>query len=256
MKHLPRKRFGQHFLKDASVIAAIIDAISPKKTDLIVEIGPGLGAITHQLLTHLDLLHAIELDRDLAAHLKKNWPAEKLLIYQADALQFNFASITGETERKMRVVGNLPYNISTPLLFHLSDFISHIADQHFMLQKEVVQRMVAPPGSRTYGRLSVMLQWQYHMESLFDVPPFAFLPPPEVDSAVIRMIPRPCPLACDKAKLEKTVAQAFSQRRKILRNTLAPLFAENDLIDVGINPEQRPEDVSYEQFIALANRLP
>lgn len=255
MKHIPRKRFGQHFLKDAAILDAIIAAISPEKTDLMVEIGPGLGAMTRLLLNHLDWLHVIELDRDLAKHLGKTWPAEKLQIHQGDALQFNFAALTGESSQKMRVVGNLPYNISSPLLFHLTAFIPQIADQHFMLQKEVIQRMVARPGSRIYGRLSVMLQWQYHMEMLFDVPPSAFSPPPEVDSAVIRMIPRPTPLACDRAKLEKTVTQAFSRRRKILRNTLAPLFAENDLIDAGIDPGKRPEDIPYEQFIALANRL-
>ena len=256
MKHIPRKRFGQHFLKDASVLDAIIAAISPQKTDLMIEIGPGLGAMTRLLLDNLAFLHVIELDRDLAEHLGKTWPPEKLRIHQGDALQFDFAAVTDETGRKIRVVGNLPYNISTPLLFHLMAFSPQVADQHFMLQKEVIERMAAQPGSRTYGRLSVMLQWQYHMEKLFDVPPSAFSPPPEVDSAVIRMIPRGNPVSCDKAKLEKTVTQAFSQRRKILRNTLAPLFGENDLTDAGIDPGKRPEDIPYEQFIALANRLP
>lgn len=256
MKHIPRKRFGQHFLKDAAILEAIIAAISPQKTDLMIEIGPGLGAMTRLLLNHLALLHVIELDRDLVQHLEKTWPAEKLRIHQGDALQYNFASIAGEPGRKIRIVGNLPYNISTPLLFHLTAFAPQVIDQHFMLQKEVVQRMVAQPGSKAYGRLSVMLQWQYHMEQLFDVPPSAFSPPPEVDSAIVRMIPRTAPASCDKTKLEKTVTQAFSQRRKILRNTLAPLFAENDLIDAGIDPGRRPEDIPYEQFIALANRLP
>lgn len=255
MKHTPRKRFGQNFLRDTSVLETIITAIAPKNTDLMVEIGPGLGALTHLLLRSLPLLHVIELDRDLVEQLKKNYPADSLLIHQGDALRFDFKSITAGSDRKMRVVGNLPYNISTPLLFHLMSFASHIEDQHFMLQKEVVERMVAEPGSKTYGRLSVMLQWQYHMDMLFSVEPSAFHPSPKVDSAIVRMIPRLTPADCDIRKLEKTVTQAFSQRRKILRNTLAPLFNENELIDAGINPGKRPEEIPVEQFILLANRL-
>lgn len=256
MKHTPRKRFGQNFLQETLILEAIITAIAPKKTDLMVEIGPGLGALTSLLLRFLPLLHVIELDRDLVERLKKAYSSDTLTIHQGDALQFDFEKITSASDQKMRIVGNLPYNISTPLLFHLMPFVSQIEDQHFMLQKEVVERMVAEPGSKTYGRLSVMLQWQYHMDMLFVVPPSAFYPPPKVDSAIVRMIPRPLPVDCDIRKLEKTVTQAFSQRRKILRNTLAPLFSENDMIEVGIDPGKRPEEIPVEQFTSLANRLP
>jgi dimethyladenosine transferase len=255
MKHTPKKRFGQNFLQDKSVLEAIITAIAPKKTDLMVEIGPGLGALTDLLLHFLPLLHVIELDRDLVDRLKKRHSADILSIHQGDVLQFDFGKIVPASNQKMRIVGNLPYNISTPLLFHLMPFASQIEDQHFMLQKEVVERMVAEPGSKTYGRLSVMLQWQYQMDMLFVVEPSAFYPPPKVDSAIVRMIPRPRPATCDIRMLEKTVMQAFSQRRKILRNTLAPLFSENDMIEVGIDPGKRPEEIPIDQFIALANRL-
>ncbi|MDR0933829.1 MAG: 16S rRNA (adenine(1518)-N(6)/adenine(1519)-N(6))-dimethyltransferase RsmA [Burkholderiaceae bacterium] len=254
MKHTPRKRFGQNFLKDSTVLEAILTAIAPRANDFIIEIGPGLGALTRLLLRALPQLHVIELDRDLVARLRQTWPTDNLIIHQGDALRFDFSRIADD--RKIRVVGNLPYNISTPLLFHLASFIRHIEDQHFMLQKEVVERMIAAPGSKTYGRLSVMLQWQYHMDMLFTVPPDAFTPQPKVNSAIVRMIPRKHPAACDAGKLEKTVAQAFSQRRKILRNTLAPLFGEQELIDIGIDPAKRPEDITPEQFISLANLLP
>ncbi len=256
MKHIPRKRFGQNFLKDNAILEMIINAIAPQKTDLMVEIGPGLGALTYRLLPFLPLLHVIELDRDLAANLKKNTTSHELVIHQGDVLKFDFQKILNETNEKIRIVGNLPYNISTPLLFHLMPFSQKVKDQHFMLQKEVVERMVAEPGSKTYGRLSIMLQWQYHLEMLFVVPPSAFTPQPKVDSAIVRMVPHSQPIECDIQKLEKTVTQAFSQRRKILRNTLAPLFHENDLIDSGIDPSKRPEDISVEQFISLANKLP
>jgi 16S rRNA (adenine1518-N6/adenine1519-N6)-dimethyltransferase len=255
MKHTPRKRFGQNFLHDVSVLEAIVNAIAPKKADLMVEIGPGLGALTNLLLPILSHLDVIELDRDLVGRLEKTDRSHALTIHQGDVLQFDFKKIASGSDRKMRIVGNLPYNISTPLLFHLMPFSSQIEDQHFMLQKEVVERMVAEPGSKTYGRLSVMLQWQYHMDMLFVVEPSAFHPPPKVDSAIVRMIPRPQPVACDIRKLEKTVTQAFSQRRKILRNTLAPLFSENDMIETGIDPGKRPEEIPVEQFISLANRL-
>lgn len=255
MKHIPRKRFGQNFLKDQSVLEDIISAISPKPTDLLVEIGPGLGALTHLLLRSLPQLHVIELDRDLVEKLSKTDISQKLIIHQGDALKFDFHKIASSSNQKMRIVGNLPYNISTPLLFHLTQYAKEIEDQHFMLQKEVVERMVAEPGSKTYGRLSVMLQWQYHMDLLFIVPPAAFIPEPKVDSAIVRMTPRRQPAECDPLKLEKTVTQAFSQRRKILRNVLAPLFSEKDMIDVGIDPSRRPEEISVEQFISLACRL-
>jgi 16S rRNA (adenine1518-N6/adenine1519-N6)-dimethyltransferase len=255
MKHIPRKRFGQNFLTDQSVLYDIIRAIDPQPEDTMVEIGPGLGAMTRLLLESLRQLHVVELDRDLVARLQRSFDPNRLIIHAGDALQFDFASLPIPPDQKLRVVGNLPYNISSPLLFHLMRNAPQVQDQHFMLQKEVVERMVAEPGSKTYGRLSVMLQWRYHMELLFIVPPAAFDPPPQVDSAIVRMIPIAQPLACDAAKLEQVVAKAFSQRRKVLRNCVAGMFTENDLIDAGLDPQARPEAVPMEQFVALANRL-
>jgi 16S rRNA (adenine1518-N6/adenine1519-N6)-dimethyltransferase len=255
MKHIPRKRFGQNFLTDQVVLHNIIRAIDPKADDVMVEIGPGLAAMTSLLLQSLKQLHVVELDRDLVARLQKNFDPNRLIVHSADALQFDFASIPVPPGKKLRVVGNLPYNISSPLLFHLAQIAPQVEDQHFMLQKEVVERMVAEPGSKTFGRLSVMLQWRYHMELMFVVPPEAFDPPPQVDSAIVRMIPLAQPLACDQATLERVVLKAFSQRRKVLRNCVAGLFTENDLIDAGVDPQARPEAVPMEQFVALANRL-
>ncbi|GAB3547801.1 16S rRNA (adenine(1518)-N(6)/adenine(1519)-N(6)) -dimethyltransferase RsmA [Noviherbaspirillum agri] len=255
MKHIPRKRFGQNFLTDQSVLYDIIRAIDPQPDDVMVEIGPGLAAMTRLLLDSLKQLHVVELDRDLVARLKKNFDPARLIIHEGDALQFDFASIPVPPERKLRVVGNLPYNISSPLLFHLAQIAPQVHDQHFMLQKEVVERMVAEPGGKAYGRLSVMLQWRYHMDLLFIVPPTAFDPPPQVDSAIVRMIPIAQPLPCDAGKLEKVVTKAFSQRRKVIRNCVAGMFSESDLLDAGIDPQARPEAVPVEQFVALANRL-
>ena len=256
MKHIPRKRFGQNFLTDEAVLYGIIRAIDPQPDDTMVEIGPGLGAMTRLLLQSLSQLHVVELDRDLVARLQKNFDPNKLIVHAGDALQFDFASIPRPAGKKLRVVGNLPYNISSPLLFHLAQIAPQVVDQHFMLQKEVVERMVAEPSSKAYGRLSVMLQWRYYMELLFVVPPTAFDPPPQVDSAIVRMIPLAQPLACDAGKLEQVVTKAFSQRRKVIRNCVAGMFSENELIDAGINPQARPEEVPVEQFIGLANRLP
>jgi 16S rRNA (adenine1518-N6/adenine1519-N6)-dimethyltransferase len=252
MKHIPRKRFGQNFLTDQAVLYDIIRAIDPQSDDVMVEIGPGLAAMTRLLLESLNRLHVVELDRDLVALLKKNFDPNKLIVHAGDALQFDFASLI-EAGSKLRVVGNLPYNISSPLLFHLAQIAPKVKDQHFMLQKEVVERMVAEPGSKTYGRLSVMLQWRYHMDLLFVVPPTAFDPPPKVDSAIVRMVPLAQPLICDAARLGQVVTKAFSQRRKVIRNCLAGMFTESDLIDAGINPQARPEAVPVEQFVALAN---
>jgi 16S rRNA (adenine1518-N6/adenine1519-N6)-dimethyltransferase len=256
MKHIPRKRFGQNFLTDQMVLHDIISTIAPQHDDTMVEIGPGLGAMTRLLLESLRQLHVVELDRDLVTRLQKSFAPDKLLVHSGDALQFDFSQLAPPSGQKLRVVGNLPYNISSPLLFHLADFASLIADQHFMLQKEVVERMVAEPGSKAYGRLSVMLQWRYHMELRFIVPPTAFDPPPKVDSAIVRMIPLAQQLACNGRQLELVVMKAFSQRRKVLRNCVAGMFTENELIDAGVNPQARPETVPLEQFVALANRLP
>ncbi len=255
MKHIPRKRFGQNFLTDQAVLHDIIRAIDPKPDDTMVEIGPGLGAMTRLLLASLKQLHVVELDRDLVARLQKNFDPARLIVHAGDALQFDFAALPTTPACKLRVVGNLPYNISSPLLFHLAQMAPQVQDQHFMLQKEVVERMVAAPGSKTYGRLSVMLQWRYQMELLFIVPPTAFDPPPRVESAIVRMMPILQPLACNQAKLEQVVLKAFSQRRKVLRNCVAGMFTENELIDAGVNPQARPETVPLEQFVALANRL-
>jgi 16S rRNA (adenine1518-N6/adenine1519-N6)-dimethyltransferase len=255
MKHIPRKRFGQNFLTDDTVLYNIIRVIDPQPKDTMVEIGPGLAAMTRLLLEGVEQMHVVELDRDLVERLKKSFDPKRLIIHSADALQFDFSSIPVPVGSKLRVVGNLPYNISSPLLFHLAEMAPHVQDQHFMLQKEVVERMVAEPGSKTYGRLSVMLQWRYHMELMFVVPPTAFDPPPRVDSAIVRMIPLPNPLPCDQAKLEKVVLQAFSQRRKVIRNCLSGMFAESDLLEAGVDPQARPETIPLEQYVALANHL-
>ena len=252
MKHIARKRFGQNFLTDDGVLHDIIRAIDPQPDDAMVEIGPGLAAMTRLILERVRHLHVVELDRDLVARLEKQFDTARLAVHSADALQFDFTQIPVPEGQKLRVVGNLPYNISSPLLFHLAQISGHVKDQHFMLQKEVVERMAAEPGSKTYGRLSVMLQWRYHIELLFVVPPTAFDPPPKVDSAIVRMIPKAEPLVCEEAKLEKVVQQAFSQRRKVIRNCLSGMFTENQLIDAGVDPQVRPEAVALEQYVNLA----
>jgi 16S rRNA (adenine1518-N6/adenine1519-N6)-dimethyltransferase len=249
--HIPRKRFGQNFLVDRGVLQAIVAAIDPQPDDTLVEIGPGLGALTEPLLERLGRLHVVEIDRDLIARLQRRFPPEALRVHAGDALAFDF----GQLGPNLRVAGNLPYNISTPLLFHLSAFADQIRDMHCMLQKEVVERMVALPGSAAYGRLSVMLQYRFHLEKLFDVPPECFHPSPKVRSAVVRLRPRPATerAACDAALLESIVAAAFSQRRKMLRNTLKALFTEEELAALHIAPENRAEDIPLAGFIALAN---
>ena len=255
MKHIARKRFGQNFLHDKYVLSAITEAIAPQADDAMVEIGPGLGAMTEQLMRSLKMMHVVELDRDLVARLEKTFNPAKLTIHAGDALKFDFSTIPVPAGQKLRVVGNLPYNISSPLLFHLADIAPLVQDQHFMLQKEVVERMAAPPGSKTYGRLSVMLQWRYAIKLLFVVPPEAFDPPPKVESAIVRMIPLAEPLACDGPTLEAVVLKAFSQRRKVIRNCLAGMFTEAQIIAAGIDPAMRPETVGVAQYVALANSL-
>jgi 16S rRNA (adenine1518-N6/adenine1519-N6)-dimethyltransferase len=248
LKHQPRKRFGQHFLTDTGVLDAIVGAIDPKPGQALIEIGPGLGALTLPLLERCQRLTVIELDRDLAARLRKN---AALDVVEADVLEVDFQALAAQCETKLRVVGNLPYNISTPILFHLLDTAAQIEDQHFMLQKEVVQRMAAGPGTKDYGRLSVMLQWRYHIESVLDVPPEAFEPPPRVDSAVVRMLPWPQPAAVDRATLEALVASAFSQRRKLLRHSLGRWLEErgfNGTFDL----QRRGEEVPVAEYVALA----
>jgi len=255
MKHVARKRFGQNFLTDNHVLGNIIDAIAPRRGEAMVEIGPGLAAMTALLLKELDHMHVVELDRDLVTRLEKAYPREKLTVHSADALKFDFGALPVPEGQKLRIVGNLPYNISSPLLFHLAEFADLVEDQHFMLQKEVVERMVAEPGTKAYGRLSVMLQWRYDMSLLFIVPPTAFDPPPQVDSAIVRMVPTRRKLAVDGATLEAVVQKAFSQRRKVIRNCVAGMFTEAQLLEAGIDPGVRPENVSLEQYVALANIL-
>lgn len=253
MKHIPKKRFGQNFLTDQSIIQALVNAISPKPEDLMVEIGPGLGALTQPLIKQLQHLHVVEIDRDIISWMQSFYPAEKITIHNSDALKFDFKSI-GE---RIRVVGNLPYNISSPILFHLLDNVQTIIDMHFMLQKEVVERMVAAPSTPTYGRLSVMLQYKLHMEYLFTVPPEAFDPPPKVESAFVRCVPHASlPFtAVDEKLFARVVLNAFGQRRKTLRNTLKGMLDDNGFIQLDINPQLRAENLSVEKFVTIANYL-
>ena len=252
MKHIARKRFGQHFLSDAAIIEAIVRAIAPQAGEPVVEIGPGLAALTQPLVERLGRLTVIELDRDLAARLRSH---PQLQVIESDVLKVDFAQVgqaLGAT--KIRVVGNLPYNISTPILFHLLGFVDHVQDQHFMLQKEVIDRMVAQPATADYGRLSVMLQWRYAMENVLFVPPESFEPPPRVDSAVVRMIPLAQPPAVDVAVLETLVQVAFSQRRKILRNTLGRWLQEKGFAGT-FDLQRRAEEVPVAEYVALAQSL-
>lgn len=251
MRHVARKRFGQHFLTDAYIIDAIIDAIAPQPGDTMVEIGPGLGAMTLPLLQRLQPLTVIELDRDLAARLRERTGLE---VIESDVLKVDFAALAASKGAKLRVVGNLPYNISSPILFHLLGAVEHVVDQHFMLQKEVVDRMAASPGCKDYGRLSVMLQWRYAISSVLDVPPESFDPPPRVDSAIVRMIPLAQPPALDPGLLSEMVAAAFSQRRKLLRHSLGVWLAQRGF-QGEFNLQRRAEEVPVAEYVALAQQL-
>ena len=253
MRHVPRKRFAQHFLTDRAVIADIVAAIRPQAGDVMVEIGPGLGALTTPLAAALDHLHVIEIDRDIIARLRRAYPPGRLSVHAGDVLDFDFSTLPPD----LRIVGNLPYNISTPLLFHLAQYAARIRDMHFMLQKEVVERMVASPGGGDYGRLSVMLQYRFDMELLLGVPPAAFAPPPRVDSAVVRMWPRPQAQlqAASAPGLALVVRRAFAQRRKTLRNALAGLLDSADYAALGIAPGLRAENLAVADFVAISNYL-
>ena len=257
MSHTPRKRFGQHFLTDPDVIAAIVRAIGPQPGDAMVEIGPGLGALTTPLMERLSHLDAVEIDRDVIATLRRKYDPVRLTVHEGDALAFDFGTLARPAGRELRVVGNLPYNISTPILFHLAGFADRIIDCHFMLQLEVVERMVAAPGGRDYGRLSVMLQYRFAMEHLFDVPPDAFEPPPRVNSAIVRMVPKAAAsrAAHDEGLLADVVMQAFGQRRKVLRNTLKGRATAQQLEAAGIDPGARAEEIALANYVALANLL-
>jgi len=250
--HKARKRFGQNFLIDEQIIADIVRAIRPERSDNMVEIGPGLGALTRPLLQHLEHLHVVEIDRDIIARLKSDYPQDKLIVHEGDALKFDLAQLP----KPLRIVGNLPYNISSPLLFHFADYADRIVDMHFMLQDEVVERMVAVPSTPQYGRLSVMLQYRFYMEKLLDVPPQSFRPAPKVNSAIVRMIPQQARvLAHDEELFAEVVAAAFGQRRKTLRNTLKSYLSEADLAQLDIDAQLRAENLGVEEFARIANRL-
>ncbi len=251
--HAPRKRFGQHFLTDAHYVARIVDAIDPRPGDNVVEIGPGLGALTGALVLRAQRIAAIEIDRDLAARLRTRFTVEQLALHETDALAFDFATLGGE----LRVVGNLPYNISSPLLFYLATFEERLRDVHVMLQREVVARMTAAPGTADYGRLTVMLQARFAIARLFTVPPGAFRPPPKVESAVARLVPLRAarPRIGDEALFARIVAAAFGQRRKTLRNALASIADEDALRASGVDPAARGETLSVADFVRLANDI-
>ena len=254
MKHIPRKRFGQHFLVDKLIIQGIVDAIAPAPGQAMVEIGPGLGAMTQPLVERLGHLTVIELDRDLAHQLGGH---PQLTVVESDVLRVDFSDLARQISpdaRKLRVVGNLPYNISTPILFHLLDAVDVIQDQHFMLQKEVIDRMVAAPATSDYGRLSVMLQWRYAMENVLYVPPQSFDPPPRVDSAIVRMVPLAEPVALDVGLLSELVRVAFSQRRKLLRHTLGNWLEQQGFGD-EFDVRRRAEEVPVAEYLVLAQQV-
>ena len=252
MKHQARKRFGQHFLTDQGVIADIVDAIDPQPGQHMVEIGPGLAAMTQPLVERVGHLQVIELDRDLAARLRQH---KQLTVHEADVLKVDVTALAKNLNTQtLRVVGNLPYNISTPILFHLLDHVAVIQDQHFMLQKEVVERMVAAPSTAAYGRLSVMLQWRYAMAMVLEVGPMAFEPPPRVDSAVVRMVPHPQPTPVSLALLSELVQVAFSQRRKLLRHTLGKWLQERG-VGSDFDVQRRAEEVTVADYVRLAQQV-
>ena len=250
----PKKRFGQHFLTDRHYLARIAAAIDPKPGEAMVEIGPGTGALTAELARTVDPLHVVEIDRELAARLAERFPGAKVVVHQADALEFDFAALPAP----LRVVGNLPYNVSTPILFRMAEAASRLQDCVFMLQKEVVERMVASPGTPEYGRLSVMLQYRFDMALVLRVPPGAFTPPPKVDSAVVRMRPLgdDRPRSRDEERFAGIVAAAFSQRRKTLRNAVRSWVSEEGFAKARIDPRRRGETLGVADFIALADAGP
>lgn len=249
--HKALKRFGQNFLVDQNIIADIVRAIRPEADDNMVEIGPGLGALTRPLLKQLHTLHVVEIDRNIIAHLKTDYPQDKIVIHEGDALKFDIAQLPAP----LRIVGNLPYNISSPLLFHFADYAARITDMHFMLQNEVVERMVAAPSTPEYGRLSVMLQYRFHMEKLLDVPPESFRPAPKVDSAIVRMIPMTPQeiLVKDELLFAQVVSAAFGQRRKTLRNTLRGRLTEENFAELGIDAQLRAENLGWLEYARIAN---
>ncbi|WP_269519267.1 16S rRNA (adenine(1518)-N(6)/adenine(1519)-N(6))-dimethyltransferase RsmA [Alteromonas sp. BMJM2] len=259
--HTARKRFGQNFLHDDYVIGKIVAAIAPKNEQNLVEIGPGLGALTDPVCEEVDRLTVIELDRDLAKRLRQHpFNGGKLNVIEQDAMTMDFSALAKEmpdSDRKLRVFGNLPYNISTPLMFHLFDHAPAIEDMHFMLQKEVVNRLAAGPGSKSYGRLSVMAQYYCHVIPVLNVPPGAFNPPPKVDSAVVKLVPHSVPPVQVESlsTLERVCAQAFNQRRKTIRNSLKDCLSEDEITELGLDPKCRAETLSLTDFATIANAV-
>jgi 16S rRNA (adenine1518-N6/adenine1519-N6)-dimethyltransferase len=255
--HRARRRFSQNFLHDAHYVERIAAAIDPRPGERLLEIGPGLAALTAPLIERAGHLAAVEIDRDLAARLRERFAPAQLTLIEADALALDWRQVADHDPRPLRIVGNLPYHISSPLLFALLPIADRVRDQHFMLQKEVVDRMAAAPGSANYGRLSVMLQWRYAVTRLFVVPAGAFSPPPQVQSAVVRLVPRPVERlpVVDPQRFAQVVAAAFGQRRKTLRNALAALLDEAQIRAAGIDPKARGETLTVEDFVALASRF-
>lgn len=253
MRHIAKKKFGQNFLIDQGIIQSLINAINPQTDDLMVEIGPGLGALTKPLMAQLRHLHVVEIDRDIIQWMQKTYQADKISIHNSDVLKFDFSKF----DEPLRVVGNLPYNISSPILFHLLEQLDHITDMHFMLQKEVVERMVARPSTPEYGRLSVMLQYKLKMEYLLTVPPEAFDPAPKVESAFVRCMPhQTLPYqANDEALFGQIVQAAFSQRRKTIRNTLKNFLNDEDFTQIKIGSQLRAENLSVEDYVTITNYL-
>lgn len=251
MRHVAKKRFGQNFLTDQAIIVSLIDAINPQKVETIVEIGPGLGALTKPLLKKVDHLHVVEIDRDIVSWMQKEYINHNITIHNVDALKFDF----GQLGNHLRVTGNLPYNISTPILFHLLDNLAHITDMHFMLQKEVVERMVVTPSTSAYGRLSVMLQYHLNMEYLITVPPEAFEPAPKVESAFVRCVPHAVKpyIAQDYDLFYKVVLAAFGQRRKTIRNTLKDFLNDDDFAELNLNAQLRAENLTVKDFVQISN---
>ena len=251
MSHRPRKRFSQNFLIDQGAIDSIVAAVGPRAGERMVEIGPGLAAITFPLARIVEPLHVVEIDRDIVERLRADPAARRLVIHEGDALQFDFAALGPD----LRVVGNLPYHISTPILFHLAESADALRDIHAMLQAEVVERMIATPASSDYGRLSVMLQYRFEMEKVLDVPASAFRPAPKVRSAVVRMLPRrgAWQRAIDEHVLTESVALAFSQRRKTLRNTLGRVLSAGDFAALGVDPQARAQTLDVEAYVRIAN---
>ncbi len=258
-KHIPRKRFGQNFLKDQGVISKIVRSLNPQPDENLVEIGAGLGALTKCVLELIPHLNVIEIDNDLSAKLQDTYASSSLTVYQEDALRFDFSKLYEGQTKKCRIFGNLPYNISTPLLFHLLTFAPHIQDMLFMLQKEVVMRMAAAHNTDDYGRLSIMIQYTCQVQHLFDVGPHAFSPPPKVTSSIVRLIPwgdnRPHPFAKNEKQFSQIVATAFSHRRKTLKNAIQTIVPHEIIEKVGIDPIRRPETLSIAEFIAISDAL-